>query len=95
MRRPPTRSPATPRSATPSTDLDRHRGDYYTRDGESDQPVPSRWHGSPDLLNSLGLDAEEPVQRSDLRAVMQGFSPLTGEPLRPAGSTAPGSPASS
>ena len=32
------------------------RGDYYTRDGESDQPVPSRWHGSPDLLRSLGLD---------------------------------------
>lgn len=62
------------------------RGDYYTRDGESDQPVPSRWHGSPALLNSLGLDADEPVQRSDLRAVMQGFSPLSGEPLRPAGS---------
>ena len=62
------------------------RGDYYTRDGESDQPVPSRWHGSPALLNSLGLDPEEPVQRSDLRAVMQGFSPLSGEPLRPAGS---------
>ena len=62
------------------------RGDYYTRDGEDDQPVPSRWHGSPGLLNSLGLDPEEPVQRSDLRAVMQGFSPLSGEPLRPAGS---------
>ena len=62
------------------------RGDYYTRDGESDQPVPSRWHGSPGLLRSLGLDAEEPVARNDLRAVMQGFSPLTGEPLRPAGS---------
>ncbi len=62
------------------------RGDYYTIDGESDQPVPSRWHGSPDLLNSLGLDPEETVQRSDLRAVMQGFSPASGEPLRPAGS---------
>jgi conjugative relaxase-like TrwC/TraI family protein len=62
------------------------RGDYYTRDAESDAPVPSRWHGSPDLLHSLGLDPESPVQRSDLRAVMQGFSPLTGEPLRPAGS---------
>jgi conjugative relaxase-like TrwC/TraI family protein len=62
------------------------RGDYYTREGESDQPVPSRWHGSPDLLRSLGLDPEESVQRSDLRAVMQGFSPRDGEPLRPAGS---------
>jgi conjugative relaxase-like TrwC/TraI family protein len=37
-------------------------------------------------LRSLGLDPEEPVARSDLRTVMQGFSPLTGEPLRPAGS---------
>ena len=62
------------------------RGDYYTRDGEGDAPVPSRWHGSPGLLRSLGLDAEEQVARSDLRAVMQGFSPLSGEPLRPAGS---------
>ncbi|MGA8745408.1 MAG: MobF family relaxase [Solirubrobacterales bacterium] len=64
------------------------RGDYYTRDGkdDSDGPVPSRWHGSPGLLASLGLDAEDPVARSDLRAVMQGTSPHTGEPLRPAGS---------
>ena len=62
------------------------RGDYYTRDGADDSPVPSRWHGSPGLLRALGLDAEEPVARSDLRAVMQGFSPLSGEPLRPAGS---------
>ena len=62
------------------------RGDYYTRDGEDDHQVPSRWHGSPSLLNSLGLDPERPVERGDLRAVMQGFSPLTGEPLRPAGS---------
>lgn len=64
------------------------RGDYYTRDGDndSDGPVPSRWHGSQAALSSLGLSAEEPVQRSDLRAVMQGFSPSDGEPLRPAGS---------
>ena len=62
------------------------RGDYYTRDGKDDQPVPSRWHGSPALLRSLGLDPESPVERCDLRAVMQGFSPVTGEPLRPAGS---------
>ena len=87
MCRPPTRSPATPRrSYAKYLTSTATRGDYYTRDGEGDQPVPSRWHGSPDLLRSLGLDAEEPVARSDLRAVMQGFSPLSGEPLRPAGS---------
>lgn len=61
------------------------RGDYYTLDGDPDQPVPSRWHGSPEVLESLGLDPEEPVQRSDLRSVMQGFSPASGEPLRPVG----------
>jgi conjugative relaxase-like TrwC/TraI family protein len=61
------------------------RGDYYTLDGDPDQPVPSRWHGSSELLESLGLDPEAPVERSDLRAVMQGFSPASGEPLRPAG----------
>jgi conjugative relaxase-like TrwC/TraI family protein len=64
------------------------RGDYYTRDGgdERDRPVPSRWHGSQQILSSLGLSAEGPVERGDLRAVMQGFSPLDGGPLRPAGS---------
>ena len=71
------------------------RGDYYTRDGEDDQPVPSRWHGSSGLLHSLGLSTENPVERGDLRSVMQGFSPLDGEPLRPPAPTAPGSPASS
>jgi conjugative relaxase-like TrwC/TraI family protein len=64
------------------------RGDYYARDGndDEDRPVPSRWHGSQRTLASLGLSAEGPVQRSDLRAVMQGRSPLDGGPLRPAGS---------
>jgi conjugative relaxase-like TrwC/TraI family protein len=61
------------------------RGDYYTHDGTDEQPVPSRWHGSPRLLESLGLDPERPVERSDLREVMHGHSPLTGEPFRPAG----------
>jgi conjugative relaxase-like TrwC/TraI family protein len=63
------------------------RGDYYTRDGadDGDEPVPSRWHGSPDLLGSLGLSAEEPVARDDLREAMKGLSPRTGVPLRPAG----------
>jgi conjugative relaxase-like TrwC/TraI family protein len=64
------------------------RGDYYARDGEGeeDRPVPSRWHGSQKTLASLGLSAEGPVDRRDLRAVMRGRSPLDGEPLRPAGS---------
>ncbi len=64
------------------------RGDYYTQDGEDseDRPVPSRWYGSEKTLASLGLSAEGPVGRGDLRAVMQGLSPLDGEPLRPAGS---------
>jgi conjugative relaxase-like TrwC/TraI family protein len=61
------------------------RGDYYVSDGDPDQPVPSRWHGSPELLESLGLDPTAPVERSDLRTVMQGFSPASGQPLRPAG----------
>ncbi len=64
------------------------RGDYYTQDGEDDEdrPVPSQWYGSEKTLASLGLSARGPVQRADLRAVMQGLSPLDGEPLRPAGS---------
>jgi conjugative relaxase-like TrwC/TraI family protein len=64
------------------------RGDYYTRDGGDgrDQPVPSRWHGSQQTLSALGLSAEGPVRRGDLRAVMKGHSPRDGEPLRPAGS---------
>ncbi len=49
--------------------------------------MPSRWHGSPGLLRSLGLSTPRSrCERSDLRAVMQGFSPLSGEPLRPVGS---------
>jgi len=64
------------------------RGDYYTNDGgeDRDRPVPSRWHGSKRTLRSLGLSAEGPVAREDLRAVMQGRSPRDGRELRPAGS---------
>jgi len=61
------------------------RGDYYTAEVDPDQTVPSRWHGSPELLESLGLDPEGTVQRAELRQVMHGLSPLTGESLRPAG----------
>lgn len=64
------------------------RGDYYLLDGkgESDRPVPSQWHGSPKTLAALGLSADRPVERAELRAVMHGLSPADGEPLRPAGS---------
>lgn len=61
------------------------RGDYYSEDGEAGGPVPSTWHGSPELLEALGLDPSSPVHRSDLREVMQGRSPAGRRPLRPAG----------
>lgn len=61
------------------------RGDYYSLDGGSEHPVPSQWHGSPETLSSLGLCGDGPVDRADLRSVMEGFSPLDGEPLRPVG----------
>ena len=66
------------------------RGDYYTNEGgggeDRDRPVPSRWHGSRETLDALGLSAEGPVGRADLRAVMKGRSPRDGQELRPAGS---------
>ena len=64
------------------------RGDYYAGDGEPDHDrvVPSRWYGSREMLSDLGLSADRPVDRRDLRAVMNGCSPVTKEALRPAGS---------
>jgi conjugative relaxase-like TrwC/TraI family protein len=66
------------------------RGDYYTEGGEADggtgETMPSRWHGSPATLGALGLDAERPVARGELRALMQGVSPVDGSALRAAGS---------
>jgi conjugative relaxase-like TrwC/TraI family protein len=62
------------------------RGDYYTRDGPSDEPVPTQWHGPERLLRSYGIDPEQPVELRHLRPLMQGFSPVDGEPIRPAGS---------
>ncbi len=61
------------------------RGDYYSVEGRSGDPVPSTWHGSPELLEALGLDPSSPVSRSDLREVMRGLSPASGRPLRPVG----------
>jgi conjugative relaxase-like TrwC/TraI family protein len=64
------------------------RGDYYAGDGEPDHDrvVSSRWYGSREVLSDLGLSADRPVDRRDLRTVMNGCSPVTKEPLRPAGS---------
>jgi conjugative relaxase-like TrwC/TraI family protein len=61
------------------------RGDYYTHDGDGRESV-SRWHGPERLLRSFGIDPEEPVEPGDLRSLMHGFSPVDGQPIRPAGS---------
>jgi conjugative relaxase-like TrwC/TraI family protein len=61
------------------------RGDrYYTHDG--DQDAPTRWHGPEELLRSFGIDPDKPVELKHLGPLMQGFSPVTKEPIRPAGS---------
>jgi conjugative relaxase-like TrwC/TraI family protein len=61
------------------------RGDhYYTHDGEND--APTQWHGPEELLRSFGIDPDKPVELRHLGPLMQGFSPVTGEPIRPAGS---------
>ncbi|HWG08237.1 MAG TPA: MobF family relaxase [Solirubrobacteraceae bacterium] len=59
------------------------RGDYYTGDGEVQ--AGSRWHGSQTMLASLGLEPDGHVGRDELRALMQGVSPLDGAELRRAG----------
>jgi len=64
------------------------RGDYYANDGDPDhdRQVPSRWYGSQEVLGELGLSADRPVDRRDLRAVMNGHDQVTKQALRPAGS---------
>jgi conjugative relaxase-like TrwC/TraI family protein len=62
------------------------RGDYYTRDEQHGQSVATRWHGPEQLLRSYGIDPEKAVELRHLRPLMQGFSPIDGEPIRPAGS---------
>ena len=67
------------------------RGDYYTGSGEdgeeehSQQQTPSRWHGSPQMLEALGIDPDAPVGREELAAMMAGVSPKDGTELRSAG----------
>ena len=49
--------------------------------------MPSRWHGSEELLRSLGLAPEGPVERERSAPGDEGLrSRHDGEPLRPAGS---------
>ena len=61
------------------------RGDhYYTHDGDND--APTQWHGPEELLTSFGIDPDKPVELRHLGPLMQGFSPVTGKPIRPAGS---------
>ena len=62
------------------------RGDYYTHDGEGGKSAPTKWHGPDALLRSYGIDPSKPVELKDLRSLMHGFSPVDGEPIRPAGS---------
>jgi conjugative relaxase-like TrwC/TraI family protein len=61
------------------------RGDYYTHDG-NDRAAVVQWHGPGRLLRSYGIDPEKAVELTDLRSLMHGFSPVDGEPIRPAGS---------
>ena len=61
------------------------RGDhYYTHDGDND--APTQWHGPEELLRSFGIDPEKPVELRHFGPLMQGFSPVDGKPIRPAGS---------
>ncbi len=62
------------------------RGDYYTHDGEGGKSAPTKWHGPEALLRSYGIDPSRSVELKDLRSLMYGFSPVDGEPIRPAGS---------
>ncbi len=61
------------------------RGDYYTHDANGRAAVV-QWHGPGRLLRSYGIDPAKPVELSDLRSLMHGFSPVDGEPIRPVGS---------
>ena len=62
------------------------RGDYYTHDGQDGESAPTGWHGPEELLRSYGIDPARPVELEHLRSLMHGFSPVNGEPIRPAGS---------
>jgi conjugative relaxase-like TrwC/TraI family protein len=62
------------------------RGDYYTHDGQGGQAAPTLWHGPEGLLRSYRIDPSKAVELEHLRSLMHGYSPVDGEPIRPAGS---------
>jgi conjugative relaxase-like TrwC/TraI family protein len=62
------------------------RGDYYTHDGQGGKSAPTQWHGPELLLRRFGIDPEKAVEMRHLGPLMQGFDPVTGKPIRPAGS---------
>jgi conjugative relaxase-like TrwC/TraI family protein len=62
------------------------RGDYYTHDGEGGKSAPTQWHGPEHLLRRFGIDPEKAVEMKHLGPLMQGFDPVTEQPIRPAGS---------
>lgn len=59
------------------------RGDYYVG-GEANAEL-GEWHGSDDALGELGLSQNRAVERDQMLALMNGRSPVTGEPIRPVG----------
>jgi hypothetical protein len=59
------------------------RGDYYV--GGELEGEGGLWHGAPDALAELGLDADRSVRKTDLVTSMEGRSPRTGEPIRRVG----------
>src|SRR3954452_3787386 len=61
------------------------RGDYYLGADGAPAEAPGRWLASPDALGRLGIERTDAVQAEDLRALMEGRRPDTGEWLRPAG----------
>jgi conjugative relaxase-like TrwC/TraI family protein len=62
---------------------DSGRGDYYA--GGDAEGEAGLWHGSREVLGELGLDRSLGVERDQLVALMDGRSPVSGEPIRRVG----------
>ena len=61
------------------------RGDYYLGADGAPAEAPGRWLASPDALGRVGIERTDAVHAEDLRALMEGRRPDTGEWLRSAG----------
>jgi conjugative relaxase-like TrwC/TraI family protein len=61
------------------------RGDYYLGADGAPAEAPGRWLASPAALGRVGVQRNETVRAEDLRALMEGRRPDSGEWLRPAG----------